>query len=275
MSETNVPLPPRQKKTCTQISFRILGAFLFFSVLAWSVWGVHDQLNLDRVFSARTIERTQTVIPQLFQLNFDQFGRILTLILETLAIAFAGCLMATILAVPLGFLTAKNMMGHTWMGKVVHSFFKLWLNATRTFPEILLALIFVASIGPSAFAGVLAIAIGSTGMLGKLYGETIETIDMSIVEAMEANGANKIQTLFEGILPQVVPEFLSYAIYRFEIDVRASTILGVIGAGGIGTLIVISAANRNWGEVGLIVLSIIIIVTIIDYFSAFARKRIV
>ncbi|GEN52921.1 phosphonate ABC transporter, permease protein PhnE [Halobacillus faecis] len=275
MTKTLVSLPPKKEKTWRQRGFRFIGVLMFFSLLAWSVWGVHDQMNLERVFSERTIERTQTVIPQLVQLNFEQFGRILTLILETLAIAFAGCLMATIFAIPLGFLTAKNMMGHTWIGKVVHSFFKLWLNATRTFPEILLALIFVASIGPSAFAGVLAIAIGSTGMLGKLYGETIETIDMSIVEAMEANGANKIQTLFKGILPQVVPEFLSYAIYRFEIDVRASTILGVIGAGGIGTLIVISAANRNWGEVGLIVLSIIFIVTIIDYFSAFIRKKIV
>lgn len=274
MSKTST-LPPRPQKNWKQRGMQILWPLLFISLISWSVYGVYDRMNLERVFSERTIERTQTVVPQLLQLNFNQFGRIMELILETLAIAFAGCLMATILAIPLGFLTAKNMMGNTWLGRILHSFFKLWLNATRTFPEILLALIFVASIGPSAFAGVLAIAIGSTGMLGKLYGETIETIDMSIVEAMEANGANKIQILFYAILPQVVPEFLSYAIYRFEIDVRASTILGVIGAGGIGTLIVISAANRNWGEVGLIVFAIIIVVTAIDYFSAFTRKKLI
>lgn len=112
-------------------------------------------------------------------------------------------------------------------------------------------------------------------MLGKLYSEVIESIDMHVVEAMEANGANKIQIFFYGIMPQVIPEFMSYAIYRFEIDVRASTILGIIGAGGIGTLLVISSRNRNWDEVGMILLVIIIFVSIIDYISTAIRKRIV
>ncbi|RWZ55170.1 phosphonate ABC transporter, permease protein PhnE [Halobacillus fulvus] len=268
-------LPPPKPKRWKSFWIKTVSILLFSVLIGWSILGIAGGLNIERVFSMTTIERAQTVIPQLLQLNGEQFGRIVGLIIETLAIAFTGCLMATVFSVPLGFLTAKNMMGNTWLGQVVHSFFKVWLNATRTFPEILLALIFVASIGPSPFAGVLAIAIGSTGMLGKLFGETIETVDMAVVEAMQANGANKVQILFYAILPQVIPEFLSYAIYRFEIDVRASTILGVIGAGGIGTLIVISAANRNWGEVGLIVLCIIIVVTVIDYFSAFIRRKLV
>ena len=142
------------------------------------------------------------------------------------------------------------------------------MNADRTFPEILLALIFVVAIGPGAFAGVLAIAIHSIGMLGKLYSEVIESINMNVVEAMEANGANKIQIFFYGIMPQVIPEFLSYAIYRFEIDVRASTILeNYRSRRDIGTLLVISSRNRNWDEVGMILLVIIIFVSIIDYFQ--------
>ncbi|UOQ43458.1 phosphonate ABC transporter, permease protein PhnE [Halobacillus salinarum] len=273
MNRTILGLPPKKPIPMKTILNKTFAGLLFAVIVGWSIYGIHDRLNLSRVFSERTIERAQTVIPQLIQLNGEQFGRIIHLIIETLCIAFTGSLMAAVLAVPLGFLTAKNMMGTTWYGKTIFGFFKLWLNATRTFPEILLALIFVASIGPNPFAGVLAIAIGSTGMLGKLYGETIETVDMKVVEAMEASGANRIQVLFYAILPQVLPQFISYAIYRFEIDVRASTILGVIGAGGIGTLIVISAANRNWGEVGLIILSIIIVVTIIDYFSAYTRKK--
>ncbi|MCA0969616.1 phosphonate ABC transporter, permease protein PhnE [Halobacillus litoralis] len=275
MNQQPYLLPPRRKRNVKALLHKCFWTLLLVSLIGWSMQGIADELNAERVFSMRTIERAQTVIPQLFQLNGDQFFRIVGLIVETLAIAFTGCIMAAILAVPLGFFTAKNMMGNTLIGRITHAFFKLWLNATRTFPEILLALIFVASIGPSPFAGVLAIAIGSTGMLGKLFGETIETVDMSLVETMQANGATRIQVLFYAILPQVVPEFLSYAMYRFEIDVRASTILGVIGAGGIGTLIVISAANRNWGEVGLIVLCIIVVVTVIDYLSAYARKKLV
>src|SRR5699024_5328982 len=123
--------------------------------------------------------------------------------------------------------------------------------------------------------GVLAIAIHSTGMLGKLYSEVLESIDMQVVEAMEANGANKIQILFHGVLPQVIPEFLSYAIYRFEIDIRASSVLGIVGAGGIGTMILFASRNRNWNEMGLILLAIIIVVTIIDTLSAKIRQKIV
>src|SRR5690625_7842382 len=110
-------------------------------------------------------------------------------------------------------------------------------------------------------------------MLGKLYSETIESIDMSIVEAMEATGANWIQVLFYGVIPQVLPEFLSYAIYRFEIDIRASSILGIVGAGGIGTMIIFAANNRNGNEMGLILLAIIIAVSIIDAICIGIRRQ--
>ncbi|WP_156965184.1 phosphonate ABC transporter, permease protein PhnE [Pontibacillus litoralis] len=268
-------LPPRPKRSLKSMSKTYGLSLLFLFIFIWSALGTIDKVNWSRVFSMHTIANIDRVIPKLFQPNFDKLDRVLELMFETLFIAFTGSLMAAILAIPLGFLTAKNMMGTSPIGKVVNAICKLLLNAIRTFPEILLALIFVASIGPSPFAGVLAIAIGSTGMLGKLYGEVIETIDMQVVEALEANGANKIQILFYGIIPQIVPEFLSYAIYRFEIDVRASTILGIIGAGGIGTMIVISQQNRNWDEVSLILIVIIVTVTIIDNISAFIRKRLV
>lgn len=273
---TNVThLPPRPKKSWRQIGKRYGLGFGFLALLIWSLMGTAAKVDWTRIFSERTIDNFDRVIPKLFNPNFEKFDRVLELMLETLFIAFTGSLMASILAIPVGFLTAKNMLGNTWFGKIVNSICKLFLNAVRTFPEILLALIFVASVGPNAFAGVLAITIGSTGMLGKLYGEVIETIDMHVVEAMEANGANKVQILFYGIIPQILPDFLSYAIYRFEIDVRASTILGVIGAGGIGTMIIISQQNRNWGEVSLILIVIIVTVTIIDYISAFIRRRLV
>jgi phosphonate transport system permease protein len=187
---------------------------------------------------------------------------------ETLAIAYAGTLIGSILAIPFGFLAARNMFKLSEVGKSI-------LNAVRAFPEIMFAIIFVASVGMGPFAGVLAIGINSIGMLGKLYAEVIESIDMTIIEALKANGANRIQTIWYGVIPQVIPEFSSYAIYRYEIDVRASTVLGIVGAGGIGAPLIIASFQRNWEEVGMMLIIIILIVTIMDVISARIRRKIV
>ncbi|TLS38117.1 phosphonate ABC transporter, permease protein PhnE [Pseudalkalibacillus caeni] len=264
-------MPPKPKRSSKKLVKRFIISISLVALYLWTFLSINDIIKWDRVFSERTITNFDRVIPKLFSPDYASFGKVMEKMVETLFIAYAGSLMAAILAVPFAFLAASNMVRN----KFLNTLGKWILNAVRTFPEIMLALIFVAAIGPNAFAGVLAIGLHSIGMLGKLYSEVIESIDMHVVEAMEANGANKIQILFYGIIPQVIPEFLSYAIYRFEIDVRASTILGIIGAGGIGTLIVISVANRNWNEVGMILLVIIVVVTIIDYLSAFIRKRIV
>jgi phosphonate transport system permease protein len=188
--------------------------------------------------------------------------------LETIAIAYAGTLIAAILAIPFGFLAAANMSNVPQIGKG-------FLNAIRAFPELMLAIIFVASVGMGPYAGVLAIGIHSIGMLGKLYAEVIEAIDMKVVEALKANGANRLQVMWYGVIPQVIPEFSSYAIYRYEIDVRASTILGVVGAGGIGAPLIIASMQRKWEEVGMMLIVIIVVVTVIDLISSQIRKRIV
>lgn len=195
----------------------------------------------------------------------DYFGYMM----ETVAIAYAGTLIGAILAIPFGFLAARNITGHFCeIGKAIS-------NGIRAFPEIMFAIIFVAAVGMGPYAGVLAIGINSIGMLSKLYSEVIESIDMSIVEALKASGANRIQTIWYGIIPQIVPEFSSYAIYRYEIDVRSSTVLGIVGAGGIGTPLILAASQRNWEAVGMMLIIIILVVTIIDYLSVYIRKKIV
>ncbi|WP_221568194.1 phosphonate ABC transporter, permease protein PhnE [Alkalihalobacillus sp. TS-13] len=265
----NITVPPKPPKSGIK-TFRNIG--IGIGMLALYIWAFATiEIPWGRIFSERTVANFDRVIPKLFSPDFTFASRVFDYMMETLFIAFTGSFMAAILAVPFGFFAASNINRNPFLNTLG----KWILNADRTFPEILLALIFVVAIGPGAFAGVLAIAIHSVGMLGKLYSEVVESIDMNVVEAMEANGANKIQIFFYGIMPQVIPEFLSYAIYRFEIDVRASTVLGIIGAGGIGTLLVISSRNRNWDEVGMILLVIIIFVSIIDYISTYIRKRIV
>lgn len=227
---------------------------LSFSSTQTSALSLFRRLFFDTFFDATVQER------------FPDYVRAMG---ETMAIAFAGTFMASILAIPFGFLAAKNMSGNlSGVGKAV-------LNAIRAFPEMLFAVIFVASVGFGPFAGVLAIGVNSIGMLGKLYAEVIESIDMSVVEALKASGANRLQAIWYGVIPQIVPEFSSYAIYRFEIDVRASTVLGLVGAGGIGAPIILASNQRAWEQVGMMLIIIIVVVTAIDYLSAYIRRRIV
>ncbi|WP_404457536.1 phosphonate ABC transporter, permease protein PhnE [Oceanobacillus kapialis] len=261
-------LPPKPKSSLFKKIKTLLIVVVIAAIYVWTFLGI----DIDW---ARAIDRIADnfgrVIPNLFSPDWSATGEVSLSILETVLIAFAGSLMAAVLAVPLGFLAAQNMTG----SRILTTIGKWILSAVRAFPDIILAILFVVAVGPNAFAGVLAIAIGSTGMLGKLYSEVIESIDMKVVEAMEANGANKIQILFYAVIPQIIPEFLSYAIYRFEVDIRASSILGIVGAGGIGTMIIFAANNRNWNEMGLILFAIIIVVTIIDFVSARIRRKIV
>lgn len=261
-------LPPKKSQSGYKKFKKLFLTLALIAVYIWTFLGI--DIDWARAVE-RSISNFGVIIPRLFNPDWSVTGEVTLKIIETVFIAFAGSFMAAILAIPLGFLAAKNMSGM----KVLSNIGKWILSAVRAFPDIILAILFVVAVGPNAFAGVLAIAIGSTGMLGKLYSEVIESIDMKVVEAMEANGANKVQMLFYGVIPQIIPEFLSYAIYRFEIDVRASSILGIVGAGGIGTMIIFAANNRNWSEMGLILLAIIIVVTIIDFISARIRRKIV
>lgn len=189
------------------------------------------------------------------------------LMIETIAIAYAGVTVATIIAIPVGFLAARNLLGPlSYLAKAL-------LNVIRAIPELIFAIIFVASVGIGPYAGVLAISINSVGMIGKLYAEVIESIDQEPLEAIRASGGNRIQVIWYGVLPQVLPEFVSYSLYRFEIDVRASTVLGIVGAGGIGAPLILATWQRNWEDVGMILLTVIVFVSIIDIISGQIRKR--
>lgn len=190
-------------------------------------------------------------------------------VLETVQMAILGTLLASILAVPFGFLAARNM------GKRLSGTGKFLLNAIRVFPELVLAIVFIRGVGPGPLAGILAMGVHSVGMLGKLYGESVESIDPGPSEALVSTGANRIQQVWFAIIPQVLPEFASYAIYRFEINSRAATILGIVGAGGIGSPLIFAILKRDWGRVGIILVAIVIVVTAIDMLSSWLRRKLV
>ncbi|MFC7394641.1 phosphonate ABC transporter, permease protein PhnE [Scopulibacillus cellulosilyticus] len=192
-------------------------------------------------------------------------------LLETLAIAVLGTFISAILCIPFAFWAARNMSKHKWVSGTG----KLVLSAIRVFPELIMALLFIKAVGLGPFAGILALGFHSVGMLGKLFGEAVENMDFGATEALTASGANRIQTLWFAVIPQVLPAFLSYTLYRFEISVRSATILGIVGAGGIGAPLIFALNAHSWNRVGIILLGIIVMVTVIDLISGAIRKRLV
>jgi len=207
----------------------------------------------------------------LFGTGVYQFEEgVIYLTIETLAIAFIGTLCGAILAIPFSFLASRNIVGRGF-SKIGESILVL----IRVFPEIVLAIILVKGFGMNALTGVLTIGLHSIGMLGKLFSETIDNMDKSSIEALDAVGANIWQKIRYGIIPQIVPELSSIALYRLDINVRSATVLGIIGAGGLGASLILAAENWNWDILGTIMLSIIVMVLIVDGISSKLRSKLV
>jgi len=188
--------------------------------------------------------------------------------LETIQMALAGTFLALIVAFPLGFLAARNTTPHP----AVYRGVRLVLNLVRTIPDLALGLLFVAAVGLGAFAGTIALAIHTATVLGKLLSESVENIDEGVVEAIRATGAGYAQILSFAVVPQILPDLISFTLYRLETNIRAASVLGLIGAGGIGYLMNTSFRTLQYQEAAAIVLVLIALVMLVDYFSSRLRR---
>ena len=191
--------------------------------------------------------------------------------LETVQMALAGTFLALIAAFPLGFLAARNTKPHPLVYYAVRGV----LNLVRTIPDLALGLLFVAAVGLGAFAGTMALAIHTATVLGKLLSESVENIDEGVVDAIRATGAGYPQVLSFAVLPQILPDLISFTLYRFETNIRAASVLGLIGAGGIGYLMNTSFRTFQYQEAAAIVLVLIALVMFVDYFSSRLRHLVV
>ena len=191
--------------------------------------------------------------------------------LETIQMALAGTFLALLAAFPLGFLAARNTTPHP----AVYYSVRLVLNLVRTIPDLALGLLFVAAVGLGAFAGTIALAIHTATVLGKLLSESVENIDEGVVEAIRATGAGYPQILSFAVLPQILPDLISFTLYRFETNIRAASVLGLIGAGGIGYLMNTSFRTFQYQEAAAIVLVLIALVMLVDYLSSRLRNLVV
>lgn len=234
------------------------------------LWWAGAGLETHSISLRESVPQTIRIFQVMFgEMDWGYRGELAVKLVETVQMAILGTLLASILAVPFGFLAARTTVRQlSGVGKFV-------LNVIRVFPEIILAIVFIKGVGPGPLSGILAMGIHSIGMLGKLYAESVESVDRGPTEALVSTGANKVQQLWFAVIPQVLPEFTSYAIYRFEINARAAAVLGVVGAGGIGAPLIFAIQQRVWGRVGIILLGIIMVVSVIDLLSSWLRRQLV
>jgi phosphonate transport system permease protein len=226
-----------------------------------------ENLSLTELFLPLPLDGSRARIKQRWWNNtFPQ--TVVGATLETVQMALAGTFLALFVAFPVGFLAARNTTPHPLVYHVVRGA----LNFLRTIPDLALGLLFVAAVGLGAFAGTLALAVHTATVLGKLLSESVENIDEGIVEAIRATGAGYAQTLSFAVLPQILPDLISLTLYRLETNIRAASVLGLIGAGGIGYLMSTSFRTFQYQEAAAIVVVLIALVMLVDYLSARLRN---
>jgi phosphonate transport system permease protein len=199
----------------------------------------------------------------------------LRLMVETLFLALMGTSIAVLFSVPLAFLGSRNLMSGSRVGRAVYVATRIVFNLLRSIEVVIVVTIMAVIVGIGSFAGVLALVVHSIGVLGKLYSEAIEGIDPGPVEAITATGARPLQVVRYAVVPQVVPQFLSFTLYRLDVNVRMSTIVGMVGGGGIGFILTQYINLLQWRQAGTAIWLIAIVVTAFDYLSSYLREKII
>lgn len=234
-----------------------------------ALWSV-SALDIEWAFLLDAHEQAADLAGRMWPPRWDYLPKVLGPLLETIHIATLGTLAAIVLALPVAFLAARNTSANrfTWaIGRGI-------LVGSRSINTVIWGLLFVAIFGPGAVAGVFAVAARSVGFIAKLIAEAIEEVDQGQIEAVRSTGAGTLQTWWVAILPQVMPVLIGTSMYRWDINVRESSVLGFVGAGGIGLLLYASINGFIWQQVLVILVAIGIIVLLSEAASAWVRERI-
>lgn len=280
----SIPLPNRRVRSVFKSLFLLAVVLIFF---IWSYRGAG--IDLSQLFSSDSFEQIVIYIKKLFPPDFSApvMRETLKGTVETFAISFMGTLMAVVIALAIVFFASRNLIysgllyemepKQGWKRAVRMAPYlaaKSLLNLLRTIPEMVWALIFVFLVGLGPFPGVLALGVHTGGVLGKLFGEVLENVDSQPIESLQSTGASRLQILFYGIAPQVLPQFISYTLYRWEVNIRVAAVLGLVGAGGLGQRIHIAISLFLENQLLTLIIAIYILVTVVDYLSAYLRRRV-
>ena len=259
----SIPEAPKKSTLAWAADILVWGGVA--AVLLYSIDAV-DLRNISRLFSGN--ESTQLFVHDLLRPDFGDWKMFVAKMWETVQIALWGTFLAVFLGVPLGLAAARNI-APVWIVTPVR-----WvMNLLRSVPDLVIGLLFVTAVGLGPLAGVLAITLNTAGVLAKLFSEAVESIDKGPVEGVRATGAGKLHEIVWGVLPQVAPLWTSFALYRFESNSRSATVLGLIGAGGIGQVLFDSMNAFDFRAVSAIVIVVVVAVTLIDTLSQVMRRR--
>ncbi len=247
---------------------QLFAAFLLALVLAWSMGALQVGAGgLSGLSIAKSIFKGLVTPTPSLLFNVSSNG-VPYLLLETMCIAFLGTLVGAVIAVPISFISASNIVP-----SFIAIFGRVVIMAVRTIPAFVYGLMFIMVTGPGPFAGLLTMSLTSVGMLSKMFIETIEDLDTGILESLDAAGCTLFQKIRYGIIPQLSASFLSTLIYRFDMNLRDATVLGLVGAGGIGAPLIFAMSSYRWSDVGAILVGLIILVLLVEWFSSKLRDR--
>lgn len=264
--------PARSRRpTKPRRSPAILIGLLAFVVITWLALSKEFGIGFDIVALVNDIARGQGILAELLSPNWAFIGRTVDPMLETFQIAVLGAVIGCAIALPLSFLASRV----TARNAAVLGITRTLLSVIRAIPDILWALLFVAAVGIGVLPGILALVFFNIGVVVKLLSETIDGVDPGPLEAARAAGGNGLQSVRWAVLPQVLPNYVAYSLYAFELNVRASAVLGVVGAGGIGNLLFTQYRFFNWSNVSVIVIELFVLVMIIEVLSIQVRRRLV
>lgn len=234
------------------------------AVLAWAWQGA----EIRPLALIRDAANMRTFAADFFPPNFKDWSLYLREMVVTLQIALWGTVLAIVAAVPMGLLSASNV-APVWVYQPVRRV----MDACRATNEMVFAMLFIVAVGLGPFAGVLALFVHTTGTLSKLFSEAVEAIDPRPVEGIRATGAHKLAEIAYGVIPQVMPLWLSYSLYRFESNVRSASVVGMVGAGGIGVILFEVIRSFEYGQTCAVLLMLIVTVSFIDLMSSWLRQR--
>ena len=256
----SIAMPPKRKLT------GLLGWAIFFALLSWA-WKGADMRPLDLFRDAGNMK---SFASDFFPPDFHDWRIYLQEMIATVHMALWGTVLAILCAVPLGLLSASNV-APWWVYQPVRRL----MDSFRAINEMVFAMLFIVAVGLGSFAGVLALWVHTTGILAKLFAEAVEAIDPRPVEGVRATGARSIECVLYGVLPQVMPLWISYALYRFESNVRSATVLGMIGAGGIGVVLYDVIRSFEYAQTCAVMIIVILVVSALDLISAKIRARVI
>lgn len=265
-SERRTSPRPKWYRQSSSVALLLLALAMFFASALFT------QVDLVRLVT--NASATTRIWQRVFNPDWSILPLGFRLLIVTLYMAFMATLFGVLVAVPLSFLAARNLT-RGWIGRIIYTVIRVVLSIVRSIEPIIWAIIFVVWVrtGNAPFAGTLALFVHSVADLGKLYSERLESIDPGPVEAIRATGANPLQVILYGIVPQIVNPYLSFTIYRWDINVRMATIIGLVGGGGIGQRLIQLTRNWVWDQAIVLMLIIMVVVWAMDYSSSRLRER--